>query len=181
MKRVCVFAGLLLISTLVAAQGPPEFSKTKLNLPKATITVAVNGLTCQTTAGTGAFNVHSWSWGVVNSTTAFTATGGAGAGKATISDLNIQKSFDACSPALLNAVVTGKHFNTLTLTQSDAEGNAVALVTLNELVVSAWTIGGDSGNANPVESVSFNFAKVCVTDVASGNKACFDAAQNKGI
>ncbi|MGH9520925.1 MAG: type VI secretion system tube protein Hcp [Terriglobales bacterium] len=99
---------------------------------------------------------------------------GAGAGKASISDLNVQKSFDQCSPALFGAVVTGKHFNTVTLTQLDANNNVVLTLTLSEVLVSAWQMSGTVSQDLPIESVSFAFAKVCVAETAGGGKFCYD-------
>ncbi|MFZ0759867.1 MAG: type VI secretion system tube protein Hcp, partial [Candidatus Sulfotelmatobacter sp.] len=67
---------------------------------KVTITVTVDGLSCTTAAGSGAFPAQMWSFG---GTQASSGTG-AGAGKASLSSLNITKNADACSPALFGAL-----------------------------------------------------------------------------
>ena len=177
MNKLCLVA-LLLLSVAARAQGnsqahipPPP--------PKASITVNLNGLSCQTTAGTNAFSVLAWSWGASNPVTIGTGGGGSGAGKASVSDLSVTKMFDQCSPALFGGVVTGKHFNTLTLTQDDSNGNVVLTVTLSDVLVSSWQMSGSVNEAFPTESVSFAFAKVCIAETGGGGKFCFDIAQNK--
>src|SRR5437868_6714146 len=82
--------------------------------PKSSIAVAVQDLGC-TAAGANAFSITGWSFGATNSAT---IDAGGGAGKASVSNLEIVRQFDACSPKLLGAVLNGKHFPTLVLTQS---------------------------------------------------------------
>jgi type VI secretion system secreted protein Hcp len=180
MKKLCLVATLLLVSVAAVAQGASEMH-IKPPAPKASITVNIAGLSCQTTAGTNMFSVQAWSWGASNPVTIGSAGGGAGAGKASVSDLVVQKNFDQCSPVLFGAVATGKHFNTLTLTQEDSNGNVVLTVTLSEVFVSSWQMSGSVNQALPVESASFAFAKVCIEETGSGGKFCYDIAQNKAI
>lgn len=176
MKTIATVATFLLISLGAFAQGPPSAVPGKAALRhESTITLAVTGLACNTPVGGGAFHILSWSWGATNTTTLNTGSG-AGAGKASITGLNVTKRFDECSPALFKGVATGQVFKTVTLTQQDSNGNVVTTLTLTNAIVSSWQIGGDVNDEIPFESVSFNFTKVCISDVASGTNVCYDAA-----
>jgi type VI protein secretion system component Hcp len=95
-----------------------------------------------------------------------------------ISDLNVSKGFDGCSPALFGAVATGKAFPSLTLTQSNNDGTAT-IVTLTDVHVSSWQASGGAGSESASESVSFTFSKVCLTDGGSGAKVCYDSKTGK--
>lgn len=178
MKTITSVAAFLLISLAALAQSPPAAVPGKAALRhQSTITLAVSGLACNTPVGGGAFNILSWSWGATN--TIAQQTSGAGAGKVDITGLVVTKRFDECSPALFKGVATGQVFKTVTLTQQDSNGNVVTTLTLTNATVSSWQIGGEVNNELPFESVSFNFTKVCVSDIASGTTVCYDAALDK--
>jgi type VI secretion system secreted protein Hcp len=162
---------VLLVSVGMSAQGPAPKGKSKSN-----ITVSVGGLNCSASAGADAFDVSAWSWGASNPVELF--GGGGGAGKASVSSLNVMKAFDACSPLLFGAVVIGKSFPSLTLTQVGTDGSATT-VSLTNVRVESWQASGTTGSDAASESVSFAFAKVCLTDGASGGKFCFDLQANK--
>ncbi|HEX9119614.1 MAG TPA: type VI secretion system tube protein Hcp [Terriglobales bacterium] len=142
--------------------------------------VKLNGLSCTTAAGTNMFDALSWSWGASNQSTLGTG-GGSGSGKASISELVVQKKFDACSPVLFGAVTSGKNFPGLTLTQEDGTGNILLTVTLTNVLVTSWQIGGSTRSELPAESVGFDFEKVCISDTTTGNKACFDKVTNTAL
>jgi type VI protein secretion system component Hcp len=91
--------------------------------------------------------------------------------------LTIKKGFDACSPLLFGEVTTGKHLNTLNLSQTDTNGNVVATVQLTDVLVSSWTIGSTIKDATPDEVVAFTFDKVCLANSGS-NRVCFDLKTN---
>ena len=173
MKFFSVVAGVFVLSAGLAAQGPPIKGKGV----KSAIGVTLGSLGCSTPLGTDAFEVQAWSWGASNPVD-LNAGGGGGAGKVSVSDLNVMKAFDGCSPALLGGVATGKAFPTLTLTANDKDG-ATTIVTLSEVRVSSWQASGSSASEVAVESVSFSFAKICLTDVTSGAKFCYDLKANK--
>jgi type VI protein secretion system component Hcp len=105
--------------------------------------------------------------------------GGSGAGKTSISSLNIMKYFDACSPVLFDAVNRGTAFNQLTLVQRDTNGDPVATVVLENVRVESWQLSSSIAEAGPTESVSFAAQKFCVADVPSGNKFCYDVLTAK--
>lgn len=171
MKFVSVAACVLALSAGAAAQGPNKAND------KSAIVVTVGSLNCSTAAGSDAFKVLSWSWGASNPVDVSIGSG-AGAGKVSLSDLNITKAFDACSPVLLGGVATGKAFPSLTLAASNKEG-ATTTVTLTDVRISSWQASGSVTSGAAVESVSFAFSKVCVSDGDSGAKFCFDVAANR--
>ena len=171
MKLLSVVAGVLALSAGLVAQGPPA----KGNV-KSAIAVTLGNLGCSTPLGTDAFEVLSWSFGASNPVDL--SGGGGGAGKVSVSDLNIQKAFDGCSPALLGAVATGKAFPTLTLAASNKDGTTTT-VTLSDVRVSSWQASGSSASAAAVESVSFAFSKFCLVDGSSGAKVCYDIKLSK--
>ena len=181
MKRVWIAAAAVLLSTgLAAAQGNSGKGNGNANnptKPQSAISANMANLGCSTGAGTDAFGVLSWSWGASNPVD-LGSGGGGGAGKVSVSDVNISKAFDACSPALFGAVAVGKHFPTLTLTQSNSDGTVTTLA-LTDVIVSSWQASGSINSEAATESVSFAFAKVCLTDGGSGSKFCYDIKANK--
>jgi type VI protein secretion system component Hcp len=179
MKRVCVLVALVVVLVLLPAMvGSRSSVASAKNGTPSTITVAVNGLTCSTSLGGGTFLGNSYSFGASQSSD-ITSGGGGGAGKATISDLSVARAMDACSPALFGAVLTGKHFTSTTLVQTDANGNTLLTITLSDALVSSYNISGNQQNPSPSETISFAFRKICVEEASSGSKFCFDFAENK--
>lgn len=104
--------------------------------------------------------VLSFSWGVSNSGTAGPG-GGAGAGKATFSDLLIVHKVDKASPVLMTACATGQHLKEATITQRKAgKGQQdYLIIKMNDVFVTnvaSTTASGAPGS----ESVALSFAKV---------------------
>jgi type VI protein secretion system component Hcp len=171
MKFVSVMACVLALSTGAAAQGPAAKGK-----ETSAIAVTLGSLNCSTALGSDAFQVLAWSWAASNSFDV--SGGGSGAGKVHVQDLNVSKPFDACSPALLGGVATGKAFPSLTLTASNKDG-ATTTVTLTEVRISSWQASGAATSEAAVENVTFTFSKVCLSDGGSGARFCYDVAANK--
>ena len=170
MKFLSVIVGVCALSAGLAAQGQPAKGA------KSAITVSVGALGCSTPIGTDAFAVLSWSCGASNPVDL--SGGGGGAGKVSLSDLNVMKAFDACSPALFGAVATGKAFPNLTLTASNKDGTTTTL-TLSDVHVSSWQASGSAASDAAAESVSFTFSKICLADGGSGARFCYDAKSGK--
>ena len=173
MKFLSVVAGVFALSAGLAAQGPPA----KGSSGKSAIGVTLGSLGCSTPLGSDAFEVLSWSWGASNPVDLI-GGGGGGAGKVSVSDLSVMKPFDACSPALLGAVATGKAFPSLTLAASNKDGTTTT-VTLSDVRVSSWQASGSAASAAAVESASFVFSKFCLVDGSSGARFCYDLKLGK--
>jgi len=92
--------------------------------------------------------------------------------------LNVTKLFDECSPSLFGAVVTGKHFATVDLTQQDGKGHAILTINLQDALISSYQIGGSQASDSPRESIQFDFRKICISEPSGGNKFCFDRSTN---
>jgi type VI secretion system secreted protein Hcp len=103
--------------------------------------------------------VLSFSWGVANTGTASTGSGG-GAGKATFQDLTIVHNVDKASPNLLRACATGAHIKDATITHRKAgKGQQEFLIfKMSDIIITGVTHGGSQGAYS--ESVSMAFAKV---------------------
>jgi type VI protein secretion system component Hcp len=170
MKSLLVMTGVFALSAGLVAQGPPAKGSVK-----SAMAVTLGNLGCSTTLGTDAFDVLAWSLGASN--TVDLIGGGGGAGKVNVQDLNVSKAFDACSPALLGAVTTGKAFPTLTLAATNKDGTTTT-VTLSDVRVTSWQAGGSS-TTPASESASFAFSKFCVADGSSGAKFCYDLKLSK--
>ncbi len=115
-----------------------------------------NDITLKTTFGTAP--VQSYSWGATN--TASTGSGGAGAGKVVLQDLQFTRTVDAQSPQFLGAVNTGLHLACVQLTDGSLK------LTLRDVSVASYVVGGSSGNANKtpaVEQVSLAFTSFAYT------------------
>jgi type VI secretion system secreted protein Hcp len=179
MKRVLILAAL--VAVLIVGQAvvlaPANVVSAKQVTPNpSSITMVLIGLNCSTNLGGGTFVVNAYSFGA-NQTGGTTSGGGGGTGKAVVGDVNIVRGMDACSPVLFGAVVSGKHFTTGTLVQTDANGNTLLTMTLSDVLVSSYTISGSQQSANPGESVSISFNKICIEEASSGAKVCYDATK----
>jgi type VI secretion system secreted protein Hcp len=105
--------------------------------------------------------VLSFSWGA-SQVSSVAGTGGSGAGKADLSDLNLMKYYDKASPAMYKALLTGTHIKTgvLTAAKTGANGKPFLKISLGELFVTSQQISGS--NEVPTESVSFSYNTIKV-------------------
>jgi type VI secretion system Hcp family effector len=138
---------------------------------KSTVSVAIEGLTCDSSQGT--IPALSWSFGVTVPTTSGTSGGGV-TGKAVLTDLNVTRRADSCTPILFGASVTGKVFKQVTIVQQDTQKDDVFTVTLQDVIISSYQLGGDQSNEVPGEQLGFSYRKICVADSITGSKGCWD-------
>src|SRR6478672_10067001 len=68
----------------------------------------------------GEIEIYSFSLGASNPTTIGSATGGAGAGKVSLSSFNFMKKTDKVSPVLFQACASGVHYDKVTVTMRKA-------------------------------------------------------------
>ena len=166
-----------LILLAVALLATAAWSQEKTN-SGSIIVVTVNGLNCSTAAGSASFNALAWSFGATDTIDIGGTGSGSGAGKTTTSNLVVQKKFDECSPLLFFATTSGKHLQTVTLTQSDKKDRPVMTVKLTNAILVSYQLGGNQGSVDPMESIQFAFEKICIDNIASSSQACFNAATN---
>ncbi len=113
----------------------------------------------------GEIEVLSFSWNIKQSI-ATSDGGGAGAGKAQVSDFTIVKHIDKSSPVLMLAVCTGQHIRDGMFTVEDPRtarggkgGEAFMKIKLNDILISSFQTGG-GGTDQPTDQVSLNFGKI---------------------
>ena len=114
--------------------------------------------------------------------------GGGGAGKVQMQDFHFTMNVNKASPKLFLACATGDHIKSAVLTARKAgkDQQDFEKFEFTDVIVSSFTINGD-GHANylPVESVSFNFAKIAIAykeqkhdgSLAAASKVSFDLKQ----
>jgi type VI secretion system secreted protein Hcp len=107
----------------------------------------------------GEIDVLSWTWGVSQSG-ASSLGGGAGAGKANFSDLNIMHTVDKASTKLMLACATGDHIKdaTLVVRKAGKEQQEYLIIKMTDILVTSVQPSGSS--EVPTESVSLQFSKV---------------------
>lgn len=109
----------------------------------------------------GEIDVLAWSWGVSNSGSAHTGSGG-GAGKMNAQDLSFTKYVDKSSADLLLAACNGKHFPTANLVVRKAGEKPLEYlkIDLTDVLISSVSTGGSGGEDRLTENIALNFAAV---------------------
>ena len=113
---------------------------------------------------TGEIDVLAWSWGVSQSGTMHTATGG-GSGKANVQDVSFTKYIDKASPKLHLLCLNGKNTTgDAVLTVQKAGENPVQYlkITMTDFIITSVSTGGSGGEDRLTENVTINFATVKV-------------------
>ena len=116
----------------------------------------------------GEIDIESYSFGVANTATIGSATGGAGAGKATFSDFTFTTPISVASPKILLACAQGSHFPTAVLSVRRAGGATAPTtdflkVTLSEVFVSEYHDAGSVGGDDvPQETVTLAYGAIKV-------------------
>lgn len=89
--------------------------------------------------------VLSWSWGGTQTSTVH-GTSGSGAGKVSLSDLNIMIEFDKSSPKLLSGLTAGTHYAAATLSAVKAGAANANFMTLalTEVFISSMQLSASS-------------------------------------
>jgi type VI secretion system secreted protein Hcp len=151
------------------------------------VVVNVGGaVNCVSTKGESGFDATSYSLGGTEATSKVGSSSGAGAGKLDLSDLTINKNFDACSEQLIRTFLAGKVIPTLTLIQYSAGEHpfAALTITLSTAIINDYQVTG-APDVRPTESLAFTYNKVCVKSVSqkpdgsleSPVTVCYDVAR----
>jgi len=123
---------------------------------KRAATLTIEGL-----EGASALEIQSFSLGVKNPSSGGTAGGGAGTGKATLSDLTVTRSADDVSPRLFGAVATGEHFPSATL--EARVGKSTMRYTFHLVFVTSLQHSGDRDGVS--ESLSLTYGSVAIESI----------------
>jgi len=104
--------------------------------------------------------VLAWSWGMSQSGTTHSGTGG-GAGKVAVQDLSITKYVDKATPMLMLACCNGKHFDQglLTVRKAGEKPLEYLKITMKEVIITSISTGGSGGEDRLTENITLNFAE----------------------
>lgn len=127
----------------------------------------VNGESIDKTFG-GSIELSEFSFGAENSVSISSATGGAGAGKATFKEFSIKKLTDTSSVSLFTNLCQGAHYTArISIRKSGAAAGASGAVYLSfefdVLMVKSIDWSGSSGDDVPTESVVFMYGAMSLT------------------
>lgn len=113
----------------------------------------------------GEIDVDTYSLGGSNPVDITLGTG-AGAGKVTLSGLQLTKQIDLSSPQLFLKCCNGTHFEKATMTLREAGGETPVeyfIVEMKTVFVNDISWGGSSGGVKPSESLNLSCAEYKVT------------------
>lgn len=125
----------------------------------------------------GAIDILAWSWGMSQSGTFHTGSGG-GAGKVNVQDLSITKYVDKSSKNLIENCSNGKAFSEANVIVRKAGENPLEYIKIKmeQVMVTAVSTGGSGGEEKLTENVVLNFAKVSYTYTPQKPDGTGDAA-----
>ena len=107
--------------------------------------------------------ILAYSFGVSNSGTRHTSTGGGGAGLPNIQDVTVTFATNKASPALWISGITGNHFDKVTLFGRRVGGSEAFdffELRMSDAIITSYQTSASSGQDEPTESISINFAQV---------------------
>ncbi|MEZ4649553.1 MAG: type VI secretion system tube protein Hcp [Candidatus Eisenbacteria bacterium] len=110
----------------------------------------------------GEIDVLAWSWGMSQSGTMHVG-GGGGSGKVNMQDLSVTKYIDKSSPVLMQMCSDGSQMPLAKLTIRKAGGKnplEYLIISMKDVIITACSTGGSSGEDRLTENVTLNFAKV---------------------
>jgi type VI secretion system secreted protein Hcp len=97
--------------------------------------------------------------------TAGAAGGGGGAGKVAFSEAEFTKSYDKSAPQQLQKVANGAHIKTVSFSfrRGGNAGDGFLVYKLDDVVVTSYEQGGDTGVSPLLEHVGLTFSKITVS------------------
>ncbi len=117
-----------------------------------------------------AFEISEFSFGAETTINITSATGGAGAGKATFKEFTVKKQTDSASPLLLQCLGTGDHYSKCQLyirksgsnVAAGQSGKSYLVFAFGMVAVKSIEWSGATGDDVPTESVIFEFGELYV-------------------
>jgi type VI secretion system secreted protein Hcp len=91
------------------------------------------------------------------------AGGGGGAGKVAFGAAEFTKTYDKSSPQLLQKVADGQHIRTVSFSFRRPGTENFLVYKLDDVVVSSYEQGGDTGVSPLLEHVGLTFSKIAVS------------------
>lgn len=116
----------------------------------------------QDKAKKGWIDIFSWSFGASQSGSGGHVGGGSGAGKVNMHDITVSKRTDKASADLFLKCANGKHYDEGTIVARKAGEQPLDFlkITLKQVFVSSYNLGGSHGDDTPMESITLNFTKI---------------------
>lgn len=110
----------------------------------------------------GELQIESYEVGASQAHLASFTGGGSAAGKASFSAFTFLKKVDKSSPKLFLACANGQHLKSAVLVARKAgtEQKEYLKITLTEVLVSSYNIGGHNAEGQATDQVGFSFAKI---------------------
>jgi type VI secretion system secreted protein Hcp len=114
----------------------------------------------------GYIQLKSFSFDVENATTVGSATGGAGAGKAKLGELTVEKNVDSTTPQLLQRLAQGSHFAGIEIVARKAGGAGAAPAAnptsyyFSMAFPTSQEQSGDAGDDAPQEKLTFAYGGI---------------------
>ena len=108
----------------------------------------------------GEITLESFSWGVSNTTSIGSATGGAGAGKAVFQEFSFTSPASSEAPDLFLACANGMHIKSGELDIRHKDSSPLLTISFTDVVISTYKLDENSGQRpnGPMQKVSLNFA-----------------------
>ena len=128
----------------------------------------------------GAIELQSFSWGAANPARAGAGAGG-GAGKVALQDFSVAMHVNKASPHLFLACATGRHIKQATLVGRKAGKvqQEFLIYRFTDVLVSSYQTRG-SDDVQPMDEISFNFARIDVEYRAQKPDGSLDAPVKAG-
>jgi len=117
----------------------------------------------QDAAHYGEIDVLWWEWGMTQSGTMHSGTGG-GSGKVSIKDITISKVVDKSTPVLMKSCSDGTQFSEakLTIRKAGTEPLEYLIITMKKVIITSLVTGGNDDSDVLMEKTRLNFAEVSV-------------------
>ena len=132
----------------------------------------VDGPMVMTIEGVGSSELLGWSWQASQNISYPISSGGGGAGKVNIGELNVTRYSDAQSAALLRYIVTGSHFDTVEFARDGFK------ITLKNVLITSFNVGSSGDMKEPqTENLSFAFGQITY-EVDDSPAYCYDRVSN---
>lgn len=111
----------------------------------------------------GEIDVLLWKWGMGQSGTMHSGTGGGG-GKVSIKNLEITKNIDRSTPILMKSCSDGTQFAEakLTVRKAGTDPLEYLIITMSKVIITSVETEGSAGSDLIVETTVLNFAEVSV-------------------
>jgi len=119
----------------------------------------------------GCFEIKEFTFGAENTLNITSATGGAGAGKATFKEFKVKKQTDTATPYLLQTLGLGGHYDVVQLfirksgaaAATGLSGQAYIVFPFGMVAVKSLEWAGAEGDDVPTEDVVFEFGELVVS------------------